>query len=134
MTRACAWCGHTFEAKRPTAKFCSSNCRAKSSNASKRAPRPAPAEVPPVPLPVASGLVAAVRAELEAAERDATALGAQALALAARIDTGADTGSAIAALSKELRAVMDSALAGAAKAADKLDELSERRKRKASGA
>lgn len=87
-----------------------------------------------MPLPVASGLVAAVRAELEAAERDATALGAQALALAARIDTGADTGSAIAALSKELRAVMDSALAGAAKAADKLDELSERRKRKASGA
>ena len=134
MTRNCAWCGEAFQAKRPTAKYCGGSCRAKASNASKRAPRRAPVELPPAPAPADGGVVAAVSAELEAADRAESFLGAQALALAARIDAGSDTGSAVAALSKELRAVMDAALADAPKAADKLDELSERRKRKASGA
>ena len=134
MARTCAWCGKPFEAKRPTAKFCGSNCRAKSSNASKRAPRPAPVEIPVTPAPAGDGVAAAVQAELEAAERVGSFLGAQALAIAARIDAGADTGSAVAALSKELREVMKVALADAPKAADRLDELSERRKQKASGA
>lgn len=136
MTRACAWCGGSFEAVRSTAKYCSSSCRAKASNAVKRggpaAPKAAPAPV--ADLPVRNTLAEAVRNELEAAERLETFLGAQAVALAGRIDAGGDTGSAVAALSKELRAVMDAALAGAPKAADALDELANRRRRKASGA
>ena len=131
MTRTCEWCGEPFEAKRSTAKFCTSGCRAKSSNASKRAPKPAPASV--TPLPERSALVAAVERELTAAKRLDTALGAQAVALATRIDSGADTGSAVAALSKELRAVMDAALADAETAADPLDELRARRERKFAG-
>jgi hypothetical protein len=78
--------------------------------------------------------VAAVRAELEAADRLGTALGQQALALAERMSSKFDTGSAVAAVSKELRAVMDAALANAATAADALDELSARRRAKASSA
>lgn len=81
-----------------------------------------------------SPLVVAVRAELEAADRLGCALGQQALALAQRIGNPFDTGSAVASLSKELRAVMDAALADAPKAADALDELAGRRQQKASSA
>jgi hypothetical protein len=68
-------------------------------------------------------------AELQAAGRADTALGQQALALAERVNNPRDTGSAIAALSKELRAVMVEALKGAEVAADPLDELRARRDR-----
>ena len=75
----------------------------------------------------------AVRAELEAADRLETALGQQAVVLAGLMGSQFDTGAAKASLSRELRAVMDAALADAPKAADRLDELAERRRRKASG-
>ncbi|GGV34133.1 hypothetical protein GCM10010182_67490 [Actinomadura cremea] len=136
MTKTCAHCGETFEARSARAKYCGSTCRARASEKAKRGGHAAPAAAPaPVAeLPAPSTLAAAVRGELEAAERLGTFLGAQAVALAGRIDAGGDTGSAVAALSKELRAVMDAALAGAPKAADALDELANRRRRKASGA
>lgn len=72
--------------------------------------------------------------ELEAAGRLETVLGQQAVKLAERMCSQFDTGSATASVSRELRAVMDAALAGAPKAADSLDELANRRKLKASGA
>jgi hypothetical protein len=79
-------------------------------------------------------LVAAIEAELEAAGRLDTALGRQALRLAQRMHSEFDTGSAIAALSRELRATMAEALKDATPVADPLDELAARRSRKAAGA
>jgi len=75
--------------------------------------------------------VAAVRTELEAVEQSGSALGAMALALAARIDSGRETGSAMATLTRELRLTMDEARASgrhASSIAEKLgDELALRR-------
>jgi hypothetical protein len=73
-------------------------------------------------------LVAAVVAELTAAGREGSALGVQAIHLAQRLDLSRfDTGGGLAALSKELRAVMAAALQNAAVAADPVDELKARR-------
>lgn len=138
MIKTCAHCGTAFEARTARARYCGSTCRARASEKAKRdGATPSPAAMPVAPVQSAAsagGLVEAVRRELEAAQRLDSFLGQQALGLAARIEAGGDTGSAVAALSKELRAVMDAALADAPKAADALDELSERRRRKASGA
>jgi len=75
-----------------------------------------------------------VRDELRSAGQLNSALGAQAVRLAERMESPFDTGSAIAALSRELRAVMTEALQDASRAVDPLDELAQRRLQKAAGA
>lgn len=134
MTRSCESCGKPFEAKRSTAKYCRSGCRVRATR--KRASEPA--EVvelgPSEPAVDESPLVKAVRLELEAAGRLESSLGQQALELARHMASPFDTGSARASVSRELRAVMDAALADAPKAADALDELALRRRDKASSA
>lgn len=69
----------------------------------------------------------ATLAELTAAGRVTTTLGAKALALAARIDAGADTGSALAAMVKQHDVTMAEAVKGAQVTASPLDELRRRR-------
>jgi hypothetical protein len=136
MDHSCEGCGKRFQARRG-AKTCSATCRKRVSDRLKAvggttAP---PGNVGPAPTPQAQPeLVAAVAAELEAAGRLDTALGRQALRLAQRMHSEFDTGSAIAALSKELRATMAEALKDATPVADPLDELAARRSRKAAGA
>jgi hypothetical protein len=76
------------------------------------------------------GLVGTTERALRDAKRFDTVLGQQALVIAGQIAAGGQTGPAIAALSKELRAVMAEALEGAAAAADPLDEIRARRERK----
>jgi hypothetical protein len=138
MRVRCSVCGKPFEAQRPTAKYCGSTCRVRQSRKAKPAPDPAsetPVVTPIKPLEtVEDSLVTAVKADLEAAGRLETALGRQALRLAERMGSAFDTGSAIAALSRELRAVMAEALSGGEKAGDSLDELAARRVKKAAGA
>jgi hypothetical protein len=53
--------------------------------------------------------------------------------LASRVESPHETGSAVAALSRELRTVLDVALAGVAVAADPVDELRVLRDRKRAG-
>jgi hypothetical protein len=79
----------------------------------------------------AGGVFAATLAELTAAGRVATPAAQIAIALAVRIDHGAeDTGSSLAALSREHRAALGQALDGAQQLADPVDELqAQRRKR-----
>jgi hypothetical protein len=121
----CARCGQPFEAKRSTAKFCGGKCRALAAKERSRGVVVTPIEAPAAD---ASGLVyGATRSELEAADRLSTSLGAKALALAARIDSGQDTGSALAALVKQHDATMAEAVKGAQVAASPLDELRRRR-------
>jgi hypothetical protein len=68
--------------------------------------------------------------KLEEAGRADTPAGVSALLLAAKLDLGGDTGSAMAALAKQHLAALDEALRGALVAADKVDELRRRRERR----
>lgn len=135
MERPCDICGKTYEAKRKTSKFCGDTCRARhtratAAKAAATGTSRATAQVvvdydrPP--------LSAAVRAELEEVKRQDTALGQVALSLALRIETGMDTGSAMASLSKEMRAALADALRGAKDTQSGLegirDELAARRR------
>ena len=124
MTRTCAQCGKSFEARSSRAKFCSSTCRARKSEgrpsrdpASGSTQQSAPA-----------GQESAVRASLEAAGRESHPLGIASLVLARRIDASAqETPQALAALVRELRATLVDALDGAGQAADTVDEVGARR-------
>ena len=131
MKVTCGNCGKPFEAQRATAKFCGGTCRQRANRRAANKPRPEP---PPAAAIPPESLVDAVRRELDAAGRLEHPLGLQALMLAERMCSPFDTGSAVASVSKELRAVMDAALADAPKAADSLDELAHRREKKAESA
>lgn len=147
MERSCNLCGTLYSPKRATSQYCSTACRTRATRLRQsgvRAPLAAltPTEAPAAaapPAPTADGLVLSLvtstRKQLEAAERLDTILGQQALVLATRLEltTGIDTGSSLAAVSKELRAVMAEALAGVAVAEDPIDELRRRRELKLSG-
>ncbi|AYQ98227.1 hypothetical protein SEA_CHEWBACCA_1 [Mycobacterium phage Chewbacca] len=127
MRRDCAVCGQAFEAKRPQAKYCGDTCR-------KRAQRGGIAQqkhqqAPPVSSAApASGLIETVQAALEEAGRLNTIAGQHALELARRIVHAPGMNTGVAALSKQLQAVLAEALAGStAVAADPVDELKARR-------
>ncbi len=128
----CVVCGRPFQALRSTARYCDATCRQRAKRAGGVSPV---AALPEPPTDAEPDLVAATRRELVRAKREDSVLGQQALALALRLSTGAaDTGSAVASLSKELRAVMAEAMQGVPAAPDALDELMERRRRKVSTA
>jgi len=88
--------------------------------------------------PSAPGATAvAVRTELDAVEQAGSSLGVLALALAARVDRpGRESGPALAALTRELRATLAEAWASgrhSASIAERLgDELAQRRARRGS--
>lgn len=79
-------------------------------------------------------LIVQTRRELTDADRLDTVVGQMAMRLAEKMAGNFDTGSALAAVSKELRAVMAEALADVGSKADSLDELAARRMQRASGA
>jgi hypothetical protein len=131
LRRRCDVCAEQYEAKRATSKFCSPKCRVRAGR-DRRQGVDVPAQVE-VAGATSSGVAAATRVELDAAGRTDTARGQVALALAARIDSGRDTGSALAVLAKEHRAALDAAVQGAAKTASPLDELRLRREARNAG-
>ena len=133
MSEVVCGCGRSFSAKSNRARYCSDRCR-------KRAQRGGgevvelPAKVGQVEgsvLAVAGPVVTATFDALKAADRLETPHGAMALSLARRMDEpGLDTGSALAAVSRQLDAVLVVALrgAGVASAPQQLqDELAARR-------
>jgi len=123
MTRNCDDCGSAYEARRPNHRFCSTACRVRHHQKGLSGPPVVAAKRPAAP----SGLVAAVKRELDAADRSHTALGETAVALAESLVSSYSTGAAKAVLSKELRSVLAEALEGASVAADPVDELRRRR-------
>ena len=129
--RNCAQCGRPFGASRPQAKFCGATCRSRAHRAGKSGRSPVVSAAQPQwrPDPAHSDLISAVVADLEKAGRQGSALGHQAVLLAREM-AQVQTGAGLAALSKELRSVMDAALHNAAPAADPLDELIARRNAK----
>ncbi len=122
---SCAACRRPLTGKRSDARFCDATCRKRGS---RRPETPVAAETPD-----SGGLLDALRRELDDAGRLETALGQQAIALAVKLASPHDTGSAMAAVSRELRAVREEALRGAEQAADPLDELRLRRDAKRAG-
>lgn len=133
VTKRCALpgCPNSFEAKTARAKWCSNRCR-------RRAQKVAVITALPVDAGSVDVLVSvfkATLAELDAVGRTGSAAGQSALQLAARLDrVTADTGSSIAALAREHRQALESALAGATKAGDPFDELAARRSLRVAGA
>ncbi len=123
--RTCTACGDSLEGRPGKTRFCDATCRKRGS---RRPEPPASADAPDD-----GGLVEALRRELVDAGRLDTALGQQALALAVKLASPFDTGSAMAAVSRELRAVREEALRGAEQVADPLDELRLRRDAKRAG-
>lgn len=119
----CNQCGEPFEAKRSTAKYCGGRCR---QQARRRAtPAEAAAAAPNLPR-----IVELVTQELESLKKTDTVLGAQALELALRMTSMRDTGSAIAALSRELDRVMLRLRSGVAKQEDEVASARRRRDEK----
>jgi len=126
----CAGCGKTFEGKRSTAKYCGPTCR-------QRGKRRGPVEVVELPVDqpaaVELGLVDVYRAALLEADRLNTPLGQHVLTLARKMTSAFETGSGVAALSRQLDAVFDKAMRGVARG-DSLDEFTERLRAKQAAA
>lgn len=79
--------------------------------------------------------VSTVRAEIKKLGREADPLSQVALTLAARLDNAeGETGSALAAVAKELRVCLDTLGKSPVAAADPVDELRKRREAKRKGA
>lgn len=72
----------------------------------------------------------ATRSQLKSIGKETTPLGQASLVLAARLDAGADPGSAMAAMAKELRAVLAELAKSAGTVADPVDELKQRRQKR----
>lgn len=118
----CEECGTSYTARRPSSRFCGDTCRKRANR--RQGP---PVEVPAAPGGVPGPVGAAVRAELAAAGTDATALGVTAVVLADRVDAGGESGTAVASVVRELRAVLADLERNAPVAASPLDELRARR-------
>lgn len=130
MQRSCAVCSTPFEAQRPQAKFCSATCRVRNSRGATSV-APPPTE-PASDGPPADGLTDAVEKALGDAERLNTVAGQHALELARRIVSAPGMNTGVAALSKQLQAVLAEALRGASQQVNPLDELKARRDAKRS--
>lgn len=133
MEATCARCAQPFSAASKRARFCSVKCRTQATRARaagqpeslapakpKRASKAKPEAVP-------TGTLGAVMAELQAAGRLDSSAGQAAVALARRIDDGAESSAGLAALTREMRAAMAEALSRAEATGDALDELRARR-------
>lgn len=123
MTLTCQQCGEPFDAKRPHAKYCGPRCRQQA----RRRATPAEAEALAPTLP---RIVTLTIQELDQLSKTDTVLGAQALELAMRMTSGRDTGSAIAAVSRELDRVMLRLRSGAKAQEDEVASARRRRDEK----
>lgn len=127
--RKCDECGNVYVAKRATSKFCEPACRvkwnrrpaAKAATAERRAdPTSSPA---PVAAPASGGLVSQVAADLAKAGVLDTIPGRAALALAYRVESPMETGSAAASMTRELSRLVEEARTLMPKQQDGIDEL-----------
>ena len=133
--RSCAACSKPITSTNQRARYCGPNCRV---NASKRRAKGVP-ESPVRTLTVVEHepedgvrgpVYLATLAELVDAERDQTALGQAALALAQRIDLGVDTGSGLASAVKTMGETLAAATRGARRQETALDRVRRQRDEK----
>lgn len=129
MQRECDVCGLAYTATRPSSRFCGGTCGKRSQRATAAGMPFRQATYDDLGAPP-SQLVEAVTRELDEVGRLGTVGGQLAVLLAHRVASRRETGSATAALAKQLHLTMTEALGGVAKAADPLDEIRARRDRK----
>lgn len=130
MTASCARCGSDFATRRRSAKWCSDRCRQAGARARKAGKSETPTKVRKSGAEVetlGAGVAPAVSRELELVGRLDTFAGRAAIALAMRIDDGAESSAGLAALTRELSARMSEAVADVESAGDLIDELRARR-------
>lgn len=126
MERDCDRCGHTYQARRSTSRYCSPRCRKQAS----RHPKP---DTPVTEMPDAPAVFLATQRELRDAGSLDSALGHAALKLAALIDeSGATSGSAPATLVREWRVTLAEAVKRQAAPTSLIDELRKRREQRSS--
>jgi hypothetical protein len=147
LKRTCATCGAKYEAQRSTSKYCKSSCRVRASQTRAKLvlvpATPPPADAPgtasdsmpaasdPSPAAASDGVLAATMAELEEIGATKSSMGQLALRHAARLQYVADTASGTAALSRELRQVLDAARASSSGSrGDAFDDIAKRRRAK----
>lgn len=100
--RVCEVCGAAFEARTARARFCSNTCTQRSRRATRDRSR---IRLAP-PLVVPPSMEAALRRDLNDAGLLDTVGGQQALLLVERMGSAEESGASVAALSKELRALL----------------------------
>ena len=122
MTATCSRCGSDFETARRSARWCSDRCRTAAARA-RKAGKPETSSKPkrrkPAPQTEPDHGMTAGRAD--------TSAGRTAIALARRIDDGAESSAGMAALTRELSARMAEATASVESEGDAIDELRARR-------
>lgn len=120
--RECDECGETFVAKTSRARFCKTACRVK---ANRRPAKRGAAKTSEKagPAPDRGGLVSQTAADLSKADVLDTIPGRAALALAYRIESPMETGSAAAAMTRELSRLVEEAMALRPKRQDGIDTL-----------
>ena len=126
MQRDCASCGLQYVTRRASSRFCGGTCQKRAERARAAGMRLPAANLDDLGAPP-SQLLEVVSRELDEVGRLGSVAGQAALLLAGRIASRRETGSATAALARELSATMDRALGGVAKPADPLDEIRARR-------
>ena len=125
MQRQCDVCAETYEAKRPSSRYCGERCRKRHQRGARK-----PSAV--TDLPRKTGQVEATTVvTLTAADRLDTPLGQTTLELARRLDNSdRETGQGLSSLAKQFQAMLAAATAGAHAEADPIDELRAARDRK----
>ena len=121
LERECDECATRYVAQTKRSRFCSAACRVKANR------RPVTQGMnegePPVAAPERGGLVSQVAADLQKVGVLDTIPGRAALALAYRIESPMETGSAAASMTRELSRLVDEAKALTPKQQDGIDKL-----------
>lgn len=143
MKRKCDSCGRAYEAKTKRSRYCKRpECVRERERERKRKGKKPAATVVQLPdrsaetsdAPDSATTYAAALRELREANRVDSALGQAALRLAARIDASAtDSGSALAAMVRQLQQTLRAATADASVDGDPIDELRARREARQGG-
>jgi hypothetical protein len=129
MMRFCDVCLVEYSTQRRTSRYCSERCKKRAQRGGLSAPQRI--RVAALPSDVPSALVEAVTAELEHVGRLDSVWGVMALSLARALSSSSYvSGAGVAALSKQLTAVMDVATRDTLVGSDPLDEVQRRRDRK----
>lgn len=122
--KQCEECGSTFEAKTKRAKFCGATCRVRANRRpSKQGAAAEQGQSTTTAVPERGGLVGQVAADLAKATVLDTIPGRAALALAYRIESPMESGSAAASMTKELSRLVEEAKALTPKRNDRVDTL-----------
>lgn len=122
MERSCVQCGAPFTAKRVTAKYCSSTCRAAASLSAK-----VTAKVTALPAAGEAAVVRLTRQELESVGRLETALGSVVMELAQALSDANPGTAAKAQIARQFQAAYEDATKGTKVQQSSVDELRARR-------